>query len=210
MAPPPVFFTTTRKEERLQSSLKRLRKFGWEVESVRDEMGRLESRLGKLHKRDGVDIGQDEAGQEIVSVSFSSSTQNETNEIDPVEQHDLLFDLLTSFHTSEPTTTRDVNANFAIKPNRAVPSASPIPLPSGRAKRSLIQAQTTFTAVSLSYKRRLDHPLTYESTVRRRTHTHPNFDFAFLNSRARDLFSHINLVTLSTIRNRGTHRRSSL
>ncbi|GAA5823934.1 hypothetical protein JCM5353_007342 [Sporobolomyces roseus] len=87
-------------------------------------MGRLESRLGKLQKRHGVDIGQDETGQEI---------------------HDLLYDLLTSFHASDPTTTRDVNANFAIKPDRAVPSASPIPLPSGRAKRSYVQSQAAFT-----------------------------------------------------------------
>ena len=42
-------------------------------------MGRLESRLGKLHKRD--DANQEETGQEIVSYPLSKLDENETNEI---------------------------------------------------------------------------------------------------------------------------------
>ena len=42
-------------------------------------MGRLESRIGKLHKRD--DVNQRETGQEIVSYSLFKLDENETNEM---------------------------------------------------------------------------------------------------------------------------------
>lgn len=62
---PPIFYATNQKKEKLSQSSKKWKSLGWELEGVRDEMGRLTSRVRKLGKRD---ISTHHAtGEEIVS-----------------------------------------------------------------------------------------------------------------------------------------------
>lgn len=65
VAPPPLVYKTRKSNERVSKKLQKLKSLGWELESVRDEMGRLASRVHKLGKRE--QQGHDASGQEIVS-----------------------------------------------------------------------------------------------------------------------------------------------
>ncbi|GAA5876649.1 hypothetical protein JCM16303_003614 [Sporobolomyces ruberrimus] len=121
---PPIFYATNQKKEKLSQSSKKWKSLGWELEGVRDEMGRLTSRVRKLGKRD-------------------VSTHDATGE----EIHDLLFTMLDSIvsppaiHSSRDLQVEEIYVTRPIN-NRAIAHPSASPIPSGRAKRStLTQAQ---------------------------------------------------------------------
>ncbi|GAA5829154.1 hypothetical protein JCM3766R1_000998 [Sporobolomyces carnicolor] len=130
VAPPPLVYKTRKSNERMSKKLQKLKSLGWELESVRDEMGRLASRVHKLGKRE--QQGHDASGQEI---------------------HDLLHHALEVFESVPSSIAareiRREGQSGAIKPckdkhdHRATHPPSASPVPSGRVKRATVTGSLT-------------------------------------------------------------------
>ncbi|GAA5909294.1 uncharacterized protein JCM6883_005833 [Sporobolomyces salmoneus] len=135
VALPPILYKTQKQTEKVTKSLKKLKNLGWELESVRDEMGILSNRVKKHDKRDK--IAHESTGQEI---------------------HDLLHHLLDYFQSSPSSiasrTIHREEQNPVIKPvenprnHRASAVPCPSSAPSGRAnlQEALSRVVDTFSS----------------------------------------------------------------
>ncbi|GAA5976934.1 hypothetical protein JCM5350_007500 [Sporobolomyces pararoseus] len=138
VAPPPIFYKTQKESETLSRTLGLLKGLGWELDDVRDEMGRLASRVRKLDKRQSG--AHEESGQEI---------------------HDLLHHLLEVIQSpSALIVSRKIHHNdehFVAKPIKnqhdhrvAGPSASPKPCGSRGKRATLANISTANLKQNLS------------------------------------------------------------